>query len=88
MLACIKSASAHKSPISITIFYHQGKFSRSICHINAEVHLFAVMIGATAHHMTESLDTLICIKVQHHIELTRTKIMIDTHIPLPKVDLQ
>ena len=46
------------------------------------------MIVVTAHHMTESLDTLICVKVQHHIELTRTKIVIDTHIPLPEVSLQ
>ena len=75
----------HKSPISITIFYHQGKFSRSICHINAEGHLFTVIIVATEHHMTGSLDTLLCIKVQHHVEVTRTKIMIDTYIPLSKL---
>ena len=46
------------------------------------------MVVAAAHHMTESLDTLISIKFQHHIELTRTNIVIDTHIPLPEVNLQ
>ena len=67
---------------------HWGKFSKSICHINTELHLFAVKIGTTAEHMTESQDTLVGIKVQHHIEITRTKIMIHIHIPHHKVDLQ
>ena len=44
------------------------------------------MMVAAADHMTGSLDTLICIKVQHNIELTRTKIMINTHIPLPEAN--
>ena len=45
------------------------------------------MIVAAVHHMAGSLDTLVCVKGQHHIEITRTNILIDTHIPLPKVNL-
>ena len=45
------------------------------------------MIVATVYHMADSLDTLISIKGQHHLEITRTNIVIDTHFPLPEVNL-
>ena len=45
------------------------------------------MIVATVHHMAGSLGTLISIKGQHHLEITRTHIVINTHFPLPNVDL-
>ena len=38
--------------------------------------------------MTEGQDTLIGIKVQHHIEITVTKIMIHTDILHHEVNLQ
>ena len=45
------------------------------------------MIVTTVHHMAGSPDTLISIKVQHHLEITRTNIVINTHFPLHKVNL-
>ena len=40
------------------------------------------MIVAAVHHIAGSL-----IKGQHHLEITRTNIVIDTHFLLPEVDL-
>ena len=45
------------------------------------------MIVTAVHHMAGSPDTLISIKGQHPLEITRTNIVIDTHFPLREVDL-
>ena len=45
------------------------------------------MIVTAVHHMARSPDTLASVKGQHHLEISRTNILIDTHFPLREVNL-
>ena len=88
MLACFKSESSPQKVqfqllISIIRVYSVPIFLTC----NSEVHFFTVMIVVAVHHMAGSLDKLVSIRGQHHLEITRTNILIDTHFSLPEVDL-